>query len=113
MRPPTHKSIIVVAALTCALVCALALAGCSRAVQNTTKPIEAGQSAACLTNEKTFESQVSVWSAANPGTPVPGSLTELVSAGVVSQAPVCPEGGTYTWDAAAGTLTCSVHGHWE
>ena len=24
---------------------------------------------------------------------------------------VCPSGGRYSWDAATGVVTCSIHGH--
>lgn len=107
------RRIVSIAVAAVMLVTAIAAAGCGSAASNPTKPVEAGQSAACLTNQKTFESQVAVWSAASPGTVVPGSLNDLVSAGVVSESPACPNGGAYTWDGNAGTLSCSVHGHWE
>ena len=102
------------------LLLAASLAGCvasdgivQGAVPDKTRTSDPAKHAACITNEQTFEMQVATWSAANPGAPVPLTLADLQAQGVVSRTLTCPNGGTYTWDASALSLTCSVDGHWK
>jgi prepilin-type N-terminal cleavage/methylation domain-containing protein len=68
---------------------------------------------ACFASERTVEG---MWTSRvlNDGRPEPyptdwaSALTFLVPR-YVQQAPVCPTGGTYTWED--DHLSCSVHGH--
>lgn len=100
------------------VVASIALAGCGGAklpgnAQKAGQYSDQAQRTVCLSNQQVFESQVAQWAAANPGTPMPATTAELVSAGAVDKVPTCPNGGAYAWNASAGTLTCSVDGHWK
>ena len=66
---------------------------------------------ACFVNERTVETQASAWTAQNPGTQPAASVQAMVDAGILRSVPSCPSGGTYSYDAGSGRLTCSVHGH--
>ena len=113
--------------ILCVAVLATLLAGCgSRAADSgpaTASGPAGGQAApgpaiadpakreACFMNERTVETQASAWTAQNPGTQPPTSVQAMVTAGVLRSVPSCPSGGTYSYDAGSGRLTCSVHGH--
>jgi competence protein ComGC len=63
---------------------------------------------ACFANQRAvyFASQAYT---ADKGKP-PAALRELIDEGLISEDPVCPSQGTYTWDQTTGKITCSVHG---
>jgi prepilin-type N-terminal cleavage/methylation domain-containing protein len=63
----------------------------------------------CFATERTVEGQARAYEAENNNLPANTGL--LVSDGYIKDAPQCKAGGTYTWDATAGTLTCGDHGH--
>lgn len=110
----------------CVAVLAVPLAGCgSRAAD--TRPANAsgpagGQAApgpaiadpakrdACFVNERTVETRAAGWTAQNAGTQPPAGVESMVDAGILRSVPSCPSGGTYSYDASSGRLTCSVHG---
>jgi competence protein ComGC len=111
---------IVVTMLVVLLFAAVSLLGCSaadkavnQAVPNPKTTADPAKRVVCLTNEQVFETQVGQYAAANPGSPLPSSLDELKAQGIVDKVPNCPNGGTYTWDPTAVTITCSVDGHWK
>ena len=41
----------------------------------------------------------------------PADIAAMVTAGYLDEAPTCPGAGTYTYDNAVGTVTCSVVAH--
>jgi hypothetical protein len=97
-----------------------ALTGCSaanravnQAVPSATTTSDPAKRVVCLTNEQVFETQVGQYAAANPGSPLPATLDGVKAQGIVDKVPNCPNGGTYTWDPTAITITCSVDGHWK
>jgi len=112
-----HTTRIVLLVALAAL--ALSLVGCAAAnkAAETAYPSPAtadpAKATVCLSNQQVFESQVAQWSAASAGEPMPATLDALVAAGAVDKVPSCPNGGSYAWDPAAGTITCSVDGHWK
>ena len=70
---------------------------------------------ACFATERTVEGAAQSYRASTGNLPV---STDVVATGTASfvgpyvkVAPKCPTGGTYTWDATNGTLTCGTHGH--
>jgi len=105
--------------LAAVVVLAASLVGCGAAnkAAETAYPspttADPAKATVCRSNQQVFEAQVAQWSAASPGTPMPASLDALIAAGAVDKVPSCPNGGTYTWNPAAGTITCSVDGHWK
>lgn len=58
----------------------------------------------CRTNRAQLAQQYSVAQSGAAGEPV--SFASFVSELNVK----CPSGGTYTWDAPAGKVKCSIHG---
>ena len=41
---------------------------------------------------------------------LPTTLNDLVKDHLLDSMPVCPNGGTYEWDATKGQVSCTVHG---
>lgn len=67
------------------------------------------QTKSCYANERTIEGAAQTYLAEN-GT-LPQTIDTLVPT-FIGKTPVCPAEGAYTWDPDAGTVTCSVHGHY-
>lgn len=69
----------------------------------------------CHSNERTVEGAVEQYLAADPNYTVTGDDWDAIMGKLVPDyikaEPTCPEGGTYTFDDTAKTVTCSVHGH--
>lgn len=128
MKVRHTNTITLLGVVLCVAVLAVPLAGCgSRAAGSapaTASGPAGGQAApgpaiadpakreACFMNERTVETQASAWTAQNPGTQPPTSVQAMATAGVLRSVPSCASGGTYSYDAGSGQLTCSVHGHY-
>jgi prepilin-type N-terminal cleavage/methylation domain-containing protein len=72
------------------------------------------KTAACKQNQASIETAGAVGYAnsAIAGTAAyPATIAAMVTAGYLKAAPTCPGGGTYTYVAATGTVTCSTAAH--
>lgn len=67
------------------------------------------QKRACYANERTIEGAAQVYKAEHGTTP--DTIDALVPE-FLSTKPVCPTGGTYSWDPETGKVTCSKHGNY-
>lgn len=69
----------------------------------------------CYANIRTVEGAVEQYLAASPDNTVANddwaALMAKIVPGYIRDVPKCPEGGTYTFDSANKTATCSIHGH--
>jgi hypothetical protein len=92
-----RRSNLIAAALI-VLVATIALAACSPSSK------AAEQKAQCFANETLIQTEMKIFKA-DSGLDAP--LEDVLK---VTHA-VCPNGGTYSYDAATGIATCSVHGH--
>ena len=86
--------------------------GESPAVASPVGAIDPAQQEGCFANEQTVEAQLAAYRAQNPDATAPGTLADMVARGMLRAVPVCPAGGSYTYDLAKGTLACSAHGHY-
>lgn len=92
------RRIRVIASVVVLLVALAALAGCAQ------------QSKAAADKERCFANEALI-----------GAEMKLFAADSGIQAPIqdvvaklhaeCPSGGTYSYDATSGVVTCSIHGH--
>lgn len=64
--------------------------------------------ARCLANQRTVLAAARAYEAdhAHP----PSTLQDLVDDKLLPSIPVCPSGGTYTWDPQMRQIRCSIHG---
>lgn len=96
MRRTDTKVITLLLAMAFAL--ALALVGCAQA-----SPAEE-QKAKCFANETLVGAEMKLLKA-DSGMDAPFQI-------VLDKTHVaCPSGGTYSYDATSGVVTCSIHGH--
>ena len=86
--------------------------GESPAVASPVGAIDPAQQEGCFATEQTVETQLVAYRAQNPDATAPGSLADMVAQGILRAVPACPAGGSYAYDLAKGTLTCSAHGHY-
>jgi len=97
---PTVKRLALTVAVVCvALLGALAPVGCSGG------PTAAELKAKCFANESELRTMMNLFIADTGGVAAPFDSV-VAKTGVK-----CPSGGKYSWDAATGVVTCSVHGH--
>ena len=89
------RTLLVVTALLLALV---ALAGCSQQTK-----AEADKQR-CFANETLVAAEMRLFQA---DTGMQAPLADVVA----KLHAECPSGGTYSYDATSGVVTCSVHGH--
>ena len=92
---------LIVMALSLVVVVALGLpvVGCSQS------PSAAEQQAQCFQNEALLQTEMKLFTADTGGVEAPFATV------IAKTHAVCPSGGKYSWDAATGIVTCSVHGH--
>lgn len=69
------------------------------------------QEKACFANERTIEGAAEQFKANEAGHAYPATIAALVPS-YIKATPVCPAGGTYSWNSATATATCSTHGHY-
>jgi prepilin-type N-terminal cleavage/methylation domain-containing protein len=64
------------------------------------------QQKACFANRRTVEGAARTYAAENAGV-LPATVAAMVPT-YIKSAPICPAGGTYTWDGTVdvGTLSC-------
>ena len=97
MRRARRTAIGVVVVL--GLLAVLALGGCAAS-----KPSVAETRDQCFSNETVIRAEMSLFKA-DSGLDAP--LSDVLDKTHL----VCPSGGTYSYDATTGVVTCSVHGH--
>jgi hypothetical protein len=91
------RSAVVAALLSVALALTLASAGCAGA--------SAGeQKAACFANISMMQTEMRLFNADS-------GLNAPFATVVAKTGSVCPSGGKYSYDAATGVVSCSIHGH--
>lgn len=105
-------------AIVAVTLCLMATAGCgdkaattapsgspAGVIQSAPAQSDAAAAATCATNREQLGAQYSIaQSGASPG-------ADTSFAGVVqSTGIVCPSGGSFSWDATANKVTCSIHG---
>ena len=93
-----RRTIVMVILVTIALAFVVAVAGCSQGAA------AAEQKTACFANEALLRSEMALFKA-DSGIDAPFDSV------VAKLHVVCPSGGTYSYDATTGVVTCSVHGH--
>jgi competence protein ComGC len=67
------------------------------------------QAKSCYANERLIEGAAQSYKAESGALP---DSVEALSPVYIKMTPACPTGGSYSWDSAAGTVTCSEHGHY-
>ncbi len=87
-----------VVALVALLVATLLIAGCAG------PSAAAVQKAQCFANESLIQSYMKLF---NEDSGIYPPLQDVIDKLHVK----CPSGGTYSFDATTGVVTCSVHGH--
>ena len=108
-------------ALLLAVGLSASLAGCAKraavsagdppAIASPVGAIDPAQREGCFANEQTVEAQLAAYRAQNPDAAAPSTLADMVARGMLRAVPVCPAGGSYTYDPATGTVVCSAHWH--
>lgn len=66
----------------------------------------------CVANMRTVDGAAQTWHAQNDGA-FPADWNTLMARLVpdyLKQAPVCAAAGTYSWDPATGSTSCTLHG---
>jgi hypothetical protein len=89
---------VTVVALVALLVATLLVAGCAG------PSAAAVQKAQCFANESLIQSYMKLF---NEDSGIYPPLQDVIDKLHVK----CPSGGTYSFDATTGVVTCSVHGH--
>lgn len=69
------------------------------------------QKKSCFANERTVEGAARSYEASSGD--LPTAVAALVTEKYLAATPKCPTSGVYTWDATAGTLTCTIHGSYR
>jgi prepilin-type N-terminal cleavage/methylation domain-containing protein len=69
------------------------------------------QEKSCFANQRTVDGAARTYAAENSGN-LPATVAALVPQ-YIKAAPVCPAGGAYTWNAAAGELSCGTHKRYD
>lgn len=69
------------------------------------------QTKSCFANERTVDGAARSYEAESGA--LPADVAALVTATYLKAAPVCPAGGTYSFDATAGELDCDDHGRYD
>jgi hypothetical protein len=87
-----------VVALVALLVATLLVAGCAG------PSAAAAQKAQCFANESLIQSYMKLF---NEDSGIYPPLQDVIDKLHVK----CPSGGTYSFDATTGIVTCSIHGH--
>lgn len=75
---------------------------------------EAAKTAACKQNQAAIETAATIGyaqAALSGSAAYPSSINAIVSNGLLHRFPVCPGEGTYIYDSADGTVTCSLTAH--
>jgi type IV pilus assembly protein PilA len=65
------------------------------------------QKRSCFANERTVDGAARSYEASEGS--LPAAYTTLSTNGYLKADPTCPAGGTYTWNATSGELSCSIH----
>lgn len=69
----------------------------------------------CFSQQRMVEGAVQMYIAGGDDREMPTdwdtAVQDAQSEGLLAEEPVCPTGGTYTWND--GKVTCSKHGHYE
>jgi hypothetical protein len=76
---------------------AVAIAGCAQSTA-------AEQKAACFANESLIQGEMKLF---KEDSGIDAPLSDVIDKLHVK----CPAGGTYSYDATTGVVTCSIHGH--
>lgn len=72
------------------------------------------EAATCKANQHAIEAAASMTYAQNAiaGSPAfPANLAAMAGSFTTGSTPTCPSGGTYTYDATSGSVTCDQAGH--
>ena len=64
----------------------------------------------CFANQRQIDGAAQTY-AASTNEKFPSTIDALVPE-YLKSVPECPSGGTYKWDAAHGTVSCSIHGRY-
>ena len=100
--------VLLVALLGCCLVGGIVAAVVIPAVNASNA---AADKARCFMAEESTEGAAQLFMKENGGKR-PESFEALIAADYMVSPPYCRSGGTYTFDPARSTVTCSVHGHY-
>jgi competence protein ComGC len=100
-------SLVLVALLGCCLIGGLLVA---IAIPAFNSQRDNAQERTCFSNQRNIEAAAQTYGAENNGE-FPETIGALVPE-YLKSVPVCPSDGTYTWDPADASVTCSVHGHY-
>lgn len=92
---------VLLACVACGIVSAIAIPAFNAAKTDAVKQ-------ACFANERMIEGAATMYQAEKGK--MPKNVSLLVGT-YLPKTPVCPGGGTYSWDPKAGRATCSIHGH--
>jgi competence protein ComGC len=109
-RKKSHTGVVVAAVvvlgllLLCGLMAAMPMLIFSKAKSS-------AQQRVCFANQRTVSGASQAYMADNGA--LPKTLKALIDAGLIESEPVCPNGGTYTWDEMTGEITCSIHGSYK
>jgi hypothetical protein len=93
-----RRTSIIVIVLVVLVVAAMAVAGCAG------PSLAAEQKAQCFANESLIQSYMKLFDEDSGMYP---PLQDVIDKLHVK----CPSGGTYSFDATTGIVTCSIHGH--
>jgi hypothetical protein len=92
-------SVVALVALVALTAAALILAGCGAGT-----PVAAEQKAQCFANESLIQDEMKLF---NEDSGMYPPLKDVLDKMQLK----CPSGGTYSFDATTGVVTCSIHGH--
>lgn len=71
----------------------------------------AAEASACKQNQASIETAAAIGYADNAINGTPGYPSDLVAGGYLDAMPICPGGGTISYDDSNGTADCSVAEH--
>lgn len=109
-KTPVHLGFTLVEIMIVVAIIGLLLA---IAVPNFLKSRQLAQSRACINNLRQIQASKQVWGVekSKAGTDVPTDEDLIGPTLYLKLKPVCPAGGTYSYNALSAPVTCSVEGH--